>query len=339
MKWTEYLKDKVLVLLLHMVCMALLLLFLRLTGYSMGNCVIILSCWGVVLAGWLLVQFLSRRRYFQQLEQLTQKLEKRYLFGELMPKSFRLEDQKYRELICKSNKSVIERIHQLEQKQKEYQEYIESWVHEIKAPITAIALNCENHRDERSRYLLIENRKIENYVDMALYYARMDAVYKDYMITKTDLQEVAQQVLLQNKYYLIQSHVQAEVACPDTVYCDKKWIAFILNQLIQNSVKYKRKESVRIQISTEKTQNGILLRVKDDGIGIPKEELSRIFEKGFTGTNGRHRERSTGMGLYLCYSLCDKLNIEIRAESTIEKGTTMILVFPVSTYLTGYRKA
>ena len=95
----------------------------------------------------------------------------------------------------------------MEQNQKDYREYIESWVHEIKAPITAIALNCENNRDERSRYLLVENRKVENYVDMALYYARMDAVYKDYMIAETNLQEVAQQVLLQNKYYLIQSHV------------------------------------------------------------------------------------------------------------------------------------
>lgn len=280
----------------------------------------------------------SRRSYFRKLEQLTDQLDRRYLLGELMPESFGLEDRKYRELIRKSNKSVIERIHQMEQNQKDYREYIESWVHEIKAPITAIALNCENNRDERSRYLLVENRKVENYVDMALYYARMDAVYKDYMIAETNLQEVAQQVLLQNKYYLIQSHVKAEVACPDTVYSDKKWIAFILNQLIQNSVKYGRSEGAHIQIVTEKTKSGVLLRVKDDGIGIPKEELPRIFEKGFTGTNGRNRERSTGMGLYLCRKLCDKLNIEIRAESAEGKGTEIILMFPVSDYLTGYRE-
>lgn len=100
----------------------------------------------------------------------------------------------------------------------------------------------------------MENRKVENYVDMALYYARMDAVYKDYMIAESNLQEVAQQVLLQNKYYLIQSHVKAEVACPDTVYSDKKWIAFILNQLIQNSVKYGRSEGTHIQIVTKKNK-------------------------------------------------------------------------------------
>ena len=304
----------------------------------MDKCVIILVCYCVILAGWLFLQFFSRRSYFRKLEQLTDQLDRRYLLGELMPESFGLEDRKYRELIRKSNKSVIERIHQMEQNQKDYREYIESWVHEIKAPITAIALNCENNRDERSRYLLVENRKVENYVDMALYYARMDAVYKDYMIAETNLQEVAQQVLLQNKYYLIQSHVKAEVACPDTVYSDKKWIAFILNQLIQNSVKYGRSEGAHIQIVTEKTKSGVLLRVKDDGIGIPKEEIPRIFEKGFTGTNGRNRERSTGMGLYLCRKLCDKLNIEIRAESAEGKGTEIILMFPVSDYLTGYRE-
>ena len=91
-------------------------------------------------------------------------------------------------------------------------------------------------------------------------------------------------------------------------------------------------------VATKKLQSGVLLRVKDDGIGIPKEEIPRIFEKGFTGTNGRNRERSTGMGLYLCRKLCDKLNIEIRAESAEGKGTEIILMFPVSDYLTGYRE-
>ena len=339
MKLTEYLKDKAPLLLLHVVCMAVLVAFLRLTGYPRDDCVIILISWALILVVWLLVQFFSRRSYFRKLEQITEHLDERYLLGELMPKSFRLEDRKYRELIRRSNKSVIERIHRIEQEQKEYREYIESWVHEIKAPITAIALNCENNRDERSRSLLVENRKVENYVDMALYYARMDAVYKDYRIMKTNLQEVAEGVLLQNKYYLIQSHVQAQVDCPDAAYTDKKWIAFILNQLIQNSVKYRKKEGAHIQIITEKTKDSVLMRVKDDGIGIPEDELSRIFEKGFTGTNGRKRERSTGMGLYLCHKLCAKLGITIRAESKLDEGTEMILAFPASTYLTDYRQA
>lgn len=337
MKATEYLKDKSLLLLLHIVCMSLLAGYLRMTGYPRDYCAVIMSCWAVVLGIFMTAQFLSRRRYFQEMEHILEHLDQRYLLGELMPWSFCLEDRLYRTLIRKSNKSVIERIRRIEQEQKEYREYIESWVHEIKAPITAIALNCENHRDERSRYLLVENKKVEDYVDMALYYARSDAVYKDYMIAETNLQETAEKVLMQNKYGLIQRRIQAEVDCHDAVFTDGKWIGFILNQLVLNSAKYSRKEGAHIWIATEAQKSGVLLKVKDNGAGIPKEELSRIFEKGFTGTNGRGTERSTGMGLYLCHKLCRKLGIGIRAVSEEGTGTEIILEFPVSSYLANYR--
>lgn len=337
MKLAEYLKDKSLLLLLHMACMSLLIAYLRLTGYPWDYCAVILSCWAVVLGVWLTVQFFSRRRYFREMERILENLDQRYLLGELMPWSFRLEDRLFRTLIRKSNKSVIERIRRIEQEQKEYREYIESWVHEIKAPITAIALNCENHRDERGRYLLVENRKVEDYVDMALYYARSDAVYKDYMIAETNLQETAEKVLMQNKYYLIQRCIQAEVDCPDVVFTDAKWIGFILNQLVLNSAKYSRKEGAHIWIATETQKNSVLLKVKDNGAGIPAEELPRVFEKGFTGTNGRGTKRSTGMGLYLCHKLCRKLGIGIRAVSEEGMGTEIILEFPISSYLADYR--
>ncbi len=183
----------------------------------------------------------------------------------------------------------------------------------------------------------MENKKVEDYVDMALYYARSDAVYKDYMIAETNLQETAEKVLMQNKYGLIQRHIQAEVDCHDAVFTDGKWIGFILNQLVLNSAKYSRKEGAHIWIATEAQKSGVLLKVKDNGAGIPKEELSRIFEKGFTGTNGRGTERSTGMGLYLCHKLCRKLGIGIRAVSEEGTGTEIILKFPVSSYLADYR--
>lgn len=108
--------------------------------------------------------------------------------------------------------------------------------------------------------------------------------------------------------------------------------------MVTKNAVFMRSVAFRKRLVTKKTKRGVLLRVKDDGIGIPKEEIPRIFEKGFTGTNGRNRERSTGMGLYLCRKLCDKLNIEIRAESAEGKGTEIILMFPVSDYLTGYRE-
>lgn len=349
MKMREYLIDKLLLLTLHVGCMLLLAGFLYATGYEPQFCVLILIFWILILMLWLGYEYYSRRRYFHELWETLNKMDQRYLLGELMPVSHRLEDGLYREMIRISNKAVIERIRQIEDEQKEYREYIESWVHEVKAPITSIDLMCENFKSDPLenqgdvvRRIRLENQKIENYVDMALYYARSEDVYKDYVIRRTNLGEIAVVVLKRNKGYLIQSQIQAEVDCKDKAYTDEKWIAFILNQLVLNAAKYCRKKGGKIWIYTsqkhksdalEKHSHGVRLVVKDNGIGIKEEELGRIFEKGFTGSNGRKTERSTGMGLYLCKKLCLKLGIEIYARSKAGEGTEVILEFPISSYL------
>ncbi|MCI6122056.1 MAG: sensor histidine kinase [Lachnospiraceae bacterium] len=333
MRMVEYVKDKILLLVLHMLCMLLLAGFLHGTGYSKEYICLILLGWLGILGCWFVYGYFNRKCYFQKMKEILDQVDQRYLLGELMPESYRLEDRLYRDMIRRSNKSVIDRIRVVEDQQKDYREYIESWVHEIKAPITSIALMCENHKDNLTRQIHLENQKIENYVDMALYYARSESVYKDYVIQETDFQEIAVVVLNRNKQYLIQNRVQAEVDCKDVAYTDKKWIAFILNQLILNSAKYRKEEGGYIQIRTERYPGGIRLLVIDDGIGIREEDMPRIFEKGFTGSNGRMQERSTGMGLYLCKKLCQNLGIGIYAESEEGKGTKMTLEFPVSSYL------
>ncbi len=331
----SYLKDKFFLLLLQVACMFLLGTFLYLTGYSFSNIFLILLVWSLILAFYLIINWAERQRYFIKAKTILDQLDQRYLLGELLPKSWHLEDRLYQEMIRKSNKSVIERIHNIEEEKREYKEYIEGWVHEIKAPITSITLICENRRHDGGAVFQrvgLENQKIENYADMALYYARSEDVYKDYMIQKTDLSEVVKDVLVKNRHYLIQNHVKAEVKCEDIVYTDGKWIAFILNQLILNSVKY-QKENPYFKIYTRKIKTGVFLILEDNGVGIKGEECSRIFEKGFTGSNGRSHERATGMGLYLCKKLCKKLGIGLHVESMWGTGTKMILDFPVSNYL------
>lgn len=335
MSFWSYLKDKFFILLIQLVCMCALGLFLVLTGYPIARFWLILVIWLVILTIWLLSNWQDRRSYFQKAQKTLDMLDQRYLLGELMPQSWHLEDQIYQNMIRKSNKAVIERIHQIEDEEKDYREYIESWVHEIKSPITSISLLCENHRkngDAAFQTLGLENQKIENYVDMVLYYARSEEVYKDYIIQETSLENVVYEVLAKNRQLLIAHKVQAEVTCPDTVFTDGKWIAFILNQMILNSVKY-RSENPVFKIYTEKKKTGILLILEDNGVGIREEEISRIFTKGFTGTNGRDHERATGMGLYICQKLCSKLGVALYAKSQWQEGTQMIIEFPVSTYL------
>lgn len=333
MNLLAFLKDKLLLLTLQAACMLALAAFLYVTGYPAVCGGIVLLGWVLVLTVWLLGEYIRRNRYFRQIEQILENADQKYLLGELMPESFRLEDRLYRDMIRKSNKSVIEKIHELEDARKDYREYIESWIHEVKAPIASICLLCEKQKGETGRRILMENQRTENYVDMALFYARSDEVYKDYLIKETALQGTAEEVLRKNKYYLIQNRIQAQVRCPDTVYTDGKWIAFILNQVVLNAVKYRRDSGPRIVISTKRENHSVFLAVEDNGLGICPEDLPRIFDKGFTGTNGRAGLKSTGMGLYLCRKLCGKLGIRIGAQSEKGLGTRITLEFPVSNYL------
>lgn len=333
----DFLKDRFLLLVLHITCMGALGLFLKLTGYSSTNIALILIFWVLIVGAWLAVTYRERKTYFDEAEQILENMDQRYLLGELLPDSFRMEDKLYRAMIRRSNKSVIEKIRQIETERRDYREYIESWVHEVKAPITGISLLCENGRrlcgpseaKELLRSVSLENQKIENYVDFVIYYARSEQVYKDFLIRETNLQQVAEEVLAKNRLLMIRHGVQAGVDCTDMVYTDQKWIAFILNQLILNSVKYCGERPVFL-IYTSREKDGVRLTVEDNGVGIREEELPRIFEKGFTGSNGRSRERATGMGLYLCRRLCDRLGIGISAESELGTGTKLILQFPIS---------
>ena len=338
MKLMPFLKDKFMLLILHIICMGALSAFLRLTGYGSTGVTLILIFWTVILALWLFITYRERKRYFDEIDKILAEIDQRYLLGELLPYSCRLEDRLYKKMMHLSNKSVIEKIRKIEDAQRDYREYIESWVHEIKTPITGIALICENRRrheavtQENLREISLENQKIENCVDKVLYYARMENVYKDFLIQKTDLQKTAEEVLAKNRLLLIRHQVRAEVHCGDMVYTDGKWISFILNQMIGNSVKY-RSESPVFLIYTEREKDGVRLTIEDNGVGILPEELSRIFEKGFTGSNGRSHKQATGMGLYLCKRLCERLEIGLSAQSQPGRGTKMTLDFPVSNYI------
>ncbi len=338
MKLMPFLKDKFMLLILHIICMGALSAFLRLTGYGSTGVTLILIFWTVILALWLFITYRERKRYFDEIDKILAEVDQRYLLGELLPYSCRLEDRLYNKMMHLSNKSVIEKIRKIEDAQRDYREYIESWVHEIKTPITGIALICENRRrheavtQENLREISLENQKIENCVDKVLYYARMENVYKDFLIQKTDLQKTAEEVLAKNRLLLIRHQVRAEVHCGDMVYTDGKWISFILNQMIGNSVKY-RSESPVFLIYTEREKGGVRLTIEDNGVGILPEELSRIFEKGFTGSNGRSHKQATGMGLYLCKRLCERLEIGLSVQSQPGRGTKMTLDFPVSNYI------
>ncbi|HHX62582.1 MAG TPA: hypothetical protein GX707_17995 [Epulopiscium sp.] len=214
--------------------------------------------------------------------------------------------------------------------ESDYREYIETWVHEIKTPIASARLIIENNQNEVTKNIHHEIEKVEEYIEQVLYYARSNNVSKDYMIKEISLRALVRNVIKRNSRSFINKKVAIDIeAIEGTVYGDAKWLEFILNQVIGNSIKYMREEQGKVKIYTVKNENNIVLTLKDNGIGIIEHDLNRVFEKGFTGNNGRLFGKSTGIGLYLCKKLSDQLGLGLNLTSQIGEGTKVSIIFPL----------
>lgn len=330
-----YWKQQIPCLLLHICCMVGLAVFLRIGGNSPDTIALILLVWAGLLAVYFVKSYHDRKAQLDRLLELAERLEERYLLAEVMEKPERADDQVYYRLLKLAGKSMLEQIDEGKRERAEYREYVEQWVHEIKTPITAMRLLCENHRSELTKELLVELEKTNCFTEQALYYARSEHTEKDYSVREIRVFDVVHQAIAENKYLLLRNGVRIELEeTEDTVYSDEKWICFILDQLIVNAVKYRAEQPV-LRFYTESTGSQVVLCVQDNGIGIDAGDLPRVFEKGFTGKNGRKAgQNATGMGLYLCKRLCDKLDIGISAVSAGE-GTAIRLSFRINDFIQG----
>ena len=203
--------------------------------------------------------------------------------------------------------------------------YVESFVNEIKTPISAISLACDNKEDKLIKKQI---KKIDNIVEQMLFYARSDSVEKDYFVKKVLLEDVVHTAIMNYMDSLIQKKISLDVYnLENYVYIDEKWITFIICQVLQNSIKYLNKPEKIIKIHSENNKNNVVLVIEDNGEGILDHDLPRVFEYGFTGTD-RQKQYSTGIGLYLCKKLCNKMNLDIKIESQYKKFTKVKIIFP-----------
>lgn len=328
MKYKDCLKEQIPCIITHILSMLGCAFFLLAVNIQMGIILILLITWVLIATIYFHVHYYFRSRYFSEILLQLGRLDKKYLISEVMDYPALTEDRIYYHILKTANKSMMEQVSQTKRERKEYKEYIEQWIHEVKTPISAMRLICENNKSDTTRKLMAELVKVSHYTDQALYYARSENVEKDYFVKEVLLSEMIHASVAENKQLLLQNHVSIEVGnCEYTVYTDEKWIGFILNQLIANAVKYGGKEPTIIFEAYFKHGN-ILLSLKDNGVGISESDLPRIFEKGFTGENGRTIKSSTGIGLFLCKRLCDKLGIGIAVKSKLEQGTAVELYFP-----------
>ena len=304
MNGAQYLKDKLPALMINLLGMLALALFLMANGNGLQIILFILAVWLLVLVLCMLSFYYSRKKYLNRLLDMAEQLEERYLLPEVMEVPERADDQVFYQLMKMTEKSMLERIGGIQRERKEYKEYIEQWIHEVKTPITAMKLIYENNPGPFTRDLMTELENVNRFTEQALYFARSEHAEKDYSVREIRLSDVVHEAIAGNKYLLRQNHVAITVEDMDDV----------------------------VYFCTRKENDRVLLSVEDNGIGIPSGDLPRIFEKGFTGENGRKIHSSTGIGLYLCRRLCDKLGIGISASSK-GKGTTISLSFHINDFV------
>ena len=336
MKFKDFLKEKIPTIVLLIFSLITIEIFLMI--YSFGNFIKIYILIVIIITYLIgiIIEYLNKKRFYTHLIDILNELEEKYLITEIIKEPNFIEGKILNDIMQQVDKSMLENVDKYKYLQEDYKEYIELWIHEVKIPIATSKMIIENNKNETTKSIDEELNKVENYIEQALFYARSNTVEKDYYIRKCKLKEIVNESIKKNKNSLIQEKVLVNIHDLDiNVNTDSKWIVFILNQIIQNSVKYKKKsESAEIEIYAKQRKENVVLYIKDNGIGIKKGEITRVFEKGFTGTNGRIiGKKSTGIVLYLCKKLCNKLGISIELDSIENEGTEIRLVFPINSYI------
>ena len=330
----EFLSDRLFRVRTQLLCFTMAALFLRATGTQSGVLAILAAVFLLAFCAVQLSDFLSQRARLRELKSILDSLDRKYLFTECAPPPKNLYERRLFDLTRQAGRDMTGAVSDAEASQREYRDYVEQWVHEIKAPITAARLTCRDLDGETRRKLTAELAQIEAHVERALFYARAENPEQDCLFRQADLGKIAAQAIENHRSLLIQNGVRVETEGLDCkIYTDEKWAVFILGQLFQNAARYRGPEPV-ITLSAKPLGRQTQLIVHDNGIGIPAHELPRVFDRGFTGSNGRACGGSTGMGLYLCRKLASFLDLELRIVSQEGAGTTVILTFPAKENLT-----
>ncbi len=332
MNFYDYFKDKFYQFILTFICYAIILIIFFAFKIDIG---IIISTFFILINLFIvsiLIDYFRKKKFYDTLLKNIDKLDKSYLVLETISKPNFYEGELLYQALYDINKSMSENVKTIYQQSKEFKEYIELWIHEIKIPLST--LNLINNSHNYDRRIKIQLKRINDYVEQVLYYSRSENASKDYLIRSVDLSTIIRNVglksiddLLENKMNFIVDKVKIKVLT------DSKWLEFILEQIINNSIKYKKDNVdsyIKIEVNDEK--NKTILTILDNGIGIKESDLKQVMNKSFTGENGRGKSKSTGMGLYIVKNMCEKLSHKIEIESKENEYTKVIITFFKNNY-------
>ena len=284
-------------------------------------------------------------RFARSLEQLSAEGEDALAYSRTIEEPAYPEGELSWQAIQNLARTAEAESHKMQADAEEYRQYVETWVHEVKTPLAAARLMLADSQNLDASALAHEIARIDAYVEQALFYARSTSVENDYLIRAIPAEELVKDAIRSRARTLIEAHMgvslsglmQEDHSSP-VLFCDPKWMDFILGQLIDNAVKYRALPELdgrqaqlsfaaRIEDAGTAHERAVLA-VRDNSCGISEADLPRIFERGFTGENGRSHAKATGMGLYLARTLCQKMGLSISARSKEGEGTTFEIVFP-----------
>ncbi|MDD4588671.1 MAG: sensor histidine kinase [Heliobacteriaceae bacterium] len=333
MRLYEYLLDRKHSLLFYLFLMSFITVVISLDPCKRVSAENIMYVNGVALLSflvYLLGGYCLKRRFYRQIRHSLAENPGELLYT--LPTPGNYEQRLYHRLLEKFHFEQRNQLEKLYTQRKENLEFTTSWVHEIKTPLATSRLLIENSRgkcsDEVLDSLEEEVIRMDGLVEQVLYYARIDDFARDYFVQEWELKPMVKKLVKNHARIFIGKKIRIDLVKLDlVVLTDRKWLMFILNQVLSNALKYTPDGGV-IRIYAEENPEGKTLVISDNGVGIKAEDIERVFTRGFTGYNGRMFGRSTGMGLYLARSLARKLGHEINIASKFGEYTTVSIHFP-----------
>lgn len=276
------------------------------------------------------IGYFYRKAFFKGLVETIENAEEQ--FAILFPEVQTNQQKRFLELLKKIHQDNRNQLQHLNDEKKDQQEFILSWIHEVKLPIAASRLLMENSENKTTDYLIDkfedELDKIDNYVEQALYYSRIDSFSTDYFITEVTANQIIKSSVKKYSKLFINKEIQFQMDdSTQFVQSDSKWLGFVIDQIIANSIKYTERDG-KVAVQFEEDDREKRISILDSGIGIATEDLSRVFQKGFTGLTGRNQPKSTGIGLYLAKQLTRKLGHTLSIQSEEGKYTKVTIHFP-----------
>lgn len=334
MKFKDYLYDYLFFLIFTIILTILIYLILYAFKTPLEAIIVICCIHLFTVVFFFIYDFIRKKKFYDTLFFHIQSLDEAYLVLETIKQPTFLEGRLLYNALYDINKSMRENVKALENQNIDFKEYLELWIHEIKISVSSLLLMFHNHKDIYDERAKKQMQSINNYLEQILYYERSEISTHDYLIKEIKLMDIIHMVALKNMDILLEKDISLEVYCEnEIIVSDAKWLEYIINQIINNSIKYMNDKNEKIiKIKTRKVENILQLMIEDNGIGIPSDDLPKVFDKSFTGYNGRLLKSSTGMGLYICKNLCTKLGHKLMIDSKIDQGTIVTIEFNHNDY-------